>query len=531
MTAAALRFADPVVVGSGVAWLEQREDKVVVCAEDAALVVEGVEPAWARPGNGGVLAAGAEGSLWVLERSGGLQHLDGGASPRRVLELRGARQVTSSPSGGFVVVRSSSLAVVLDAVGRVIRAFSLEPFGEVYDAAVGDDGSVALGVAGAWEPWATGSVVVLEATGSLRVAVGGGGHSVVEPRWVEGAWWVRDDELGAHQPRLLAGESTAIPSPYDVGEYPLGPTRRGYVVRGDQVIGLVAAVEAPALVVREGSGWRPWRDGAFTSLSFAGDELVGLEHTPWGQVLWRGSTVLARVERDPGVLAIKPLTALGLGSHGIAVVPPAPRGVCLAIHGGPIEQVGWPIPEKWLAAARRGYLVVAPDYRGSYGYGRAFREQLVGGWGEQEVAELAELVAALRGLVAGPVVGVGSSSAGWTLLQLALREPDALDALSLVNPVLDASSLPDVAWLVAPSSRERAAQRFARRIPVLITHGLADAVVPAEQSRRFAERTSDDLEVQLVTPPSEGHSLGSAASAADVARFEALLLGLASGRR
>jgi pimeloyl-ACP methyl ester carboxylesterase len=140
-------------------------------------------------------------------------------------------------------------------------------------------------------------------------------------------------------------------------------------------------------------------------------------------------------------------------------------------------------------------------------------------------------VAALRGLVAGPVVGVGSSSAGWTLLQLALREPDALDALSLVNPVLDASSLPDVAWLVAPSSRERAAQRFARRIPVLITHGLADAVVPAEQSRRFAERTGDDLEVQLVTPPSEGHSLGSAASAAEVARFEALLLGLASGRR
>jgi hypothetical protein len=78
--------------------------------------------------------------------------------------------------------------------------------------------------------------------------------------------------------------------------------------------------------------------------------------------------------------------------------PPAPP-VLVDVHGGPTGQasVQWkPIHQYFVT---RGWIVLAPDPRGSTGYGRGYAQALAGSWGALDVADCAEghLLAEERG--------------------------------------------------------------------------------------------------------------------------------------
>ncbi|NND37039.1 MAG: S9 family peptidase [Gammaproteobacteria bacterium] len=56
----------------------------------------------------------------------------------------------------------------------------------------------------------------------------------------------------------------------------------------------------------------------------------------------------------------------------------------LKIHGGPWSQDNWAFDYEAQLLAAQGYVVVMPNFRGSWGYGQAFTDALIGKWGEAD---------------------------------------------------------------------------------------------------------------------------------------------------
>ena len=56
----------------------------------------------------------------------------------------------------------------------------------------------------------------------------------------------------------------------------------------------------------------------------------------------------------------------------------------LKIHGGPWAQDTWAFDYEAQLFAAQGYVVVMPNFRGSWGYGQAFADALIGKWGEAD---------------------------------------------------------------------------------------------------------------------------------------------------
>jgi dipeptidyl aminopeptidase/acylaminoacyl peptidase len=109
----------------------------------------------------------------------------------------------------------------------------------------------------------------------------------------------------------------------------------------------------------------------------------------------------------------------GTAVHGIVVKPPdyqtGRRYPTIAyIHGGPVGQDGFEFDFTWQILAARGYVVVAPNYRGSSGRGLRFTRAIEADWGNLEVQDV---IAAVDHLVAQGIadperLGIGGWSYG-----------------------------------------------------------------------------------------------------------------------
>ena len=99
---------------------------------------------------------------------------------------------------------------------------------------------------------------------------------------------------------------------------------------------------------------------------------------------------------------------------------------------GPTDQavVGWAPRVRWFLS--RGWAVLAPNPRGSTGYGRAYLRAADGGWGTVDVADTVAGIRALadRGEVDGARVGVmGGSAGGFTALLVGTATPPVVRAV------------------------------------------------------------------------------------------------------
>ena len=221
---------------------------------------------------------------------------------------------------------------------------------------------------------------------------------------------------------------------------------------------------------------------------------------------------------DVGVTRKYPYTAGDqLPIEGILTLPRGrePKNLPLVVmpHGGPIgvqDEVGF---DWWAQAyASRGYAVLQPNYRGSSGYGRAFRQAGFGQWGRKMQSDLSDGVAALakdgtidpkRVCIVGASYGGYAALAGVTLQQgiyrcaVSVAGPADLrqffrwqserhgyksDATRFWRSVLGADSEGD-AVMVTLSPTSAAARADA---PILLIHGKDDTVVPIEQSEAMA---------------------------------------------
>jgi dipeptidyl aminopeptidase/acylaminoacyl peptidase len=176
----------------------------------------------------------------------------------------------------------------------------------------------------------------------------------------------------------------------------------------------------------------------------------------------------------------------------------------VAIHGGPTSQTNLALNVAIQFLTNRGWGVVDVNYGGSSGFGRPYRELLRGAWG---VVDLEDCVAAARHLAETGEVDpkrlsiAGGSAGGYTTL-LALACSDVFAAGTSTFGVADALSLAQTThkfeshyldWLLGPLPdaieiyRDRSPLTHADGIavPVMITQGLEDKVVPPAQAEEL----------------------------------------------
>jgi len=204
----------------------------------------------------------------------------------------------------------------------------------------------------------------------------------------------------------------------------------------------------------------------------------------------------------------------GATVHGILWRPLAPLGprgtpppLLVDVHGGPTDQavVGWAPRVRWFLS--RGWSVLAPNPRGSTGYGRAYLRAADGGWGTVDVDDTVAGIRALadRGEVDGARVGIiGGSAGGFTALLVGTATPPVVRAIVSLYAVTDLLDLAATTHrfesryldtLVGPLPecatryRDRSPVHRASEItvPVLVLQGDQDKVVPAAQAQRLVD--------------------------------------------
>jgi len=179
--------------------------------------------------------------------------------------------------------------------------------------------------------------------------------------------------------------------------------------------------------------------------------------------------------------------------------------VVVMSHGGPTSQTDGSLSMGIQFWTSRGIGVVDVNYRGSSGYGRAYRDALQGTWGvfDAEDCIAAARYLADRGLVDPKRMTIRGGSAGGYTTLVALAFHDDFAAGASYYGVADLSALAEethkfesryLDGLIAPYPEgkalydERSAIEHVDGLsaPLIMFQGLEDKVVPPEQARMMA---------------------------------------------
>jgi dipeptidyl aminopeptidase/acylaminoacyl peptidase len=222
-----------------------------------------------------------------------------------------------------------------------------------------------------------------------------------------------------------------------------------------------------------------------------------------------------------------------------SAAPAVPPPLLVHVHGGPTDQARAEWSPRVQHFVARGWAVLAPNARGSTGYGRTYAQALRGGWGERDVDDVLAGIRAAAALGWGDphrVAVVGGSAGGLTALLAAVRAPDAIGAVVASYPVTDLHGLAAETWrferhyndsLIGPlpaaadAWRERSPRTHAAslRVPLLVLHGDTDPVVPLAHTSAFVEAVRDaGGDARLHVYAGEGHGWSRPETAADAIR-------------
>jgi dipeptidyl aminopeptidase/acylaminoacyl peptidase len=207
----------------------------------------------------------------------------------------------------------------------------------------------------------------------------------------------------------------------------------------------------------------------------------------------------------------------------------APCPVLIYIHGGPEDQYrpAWD-PFVQFLVRELGYAVVAPNVRGSSGYGKSFLALDNGALREDAVRDIGSLlvwIGAQPGFDRGHVAVMGASYGGYmalaSLVSYGERLSGGVDAMGISNFVTflrnTAVYRRDLRREEYGDERDPGMRTFLDRIsplsnagrikkPVLVVQGLNDVRVPASESEQLVWRVrSAGGEVWYLVAKDEGH--------------------------
>ncbi|HEX2910905.1 MAG TPA: S9 family peptidase [Chloroflexia bacterium] len=388
-------------------------------------------------------------------------------------------------------------------------------------------------------------------SGELKTLVDGWGKNTVysAPRPSPDGRWLAyvSNESGWNNVYILNLESgntrPLAPGEVEQGEPTWSPDGKGliYTVNQHCSIGLsFTSLEGQTIVIEQG-------DGICEGSSFAPDGkrlayLKQSEVSPPNIYLYdfaeRQSRPITAVEvggmEQAGLVKAEVVhwtSPDGLEIEGLLYVPnevqPGKHPLLLHIHGGPIAQYN----RRWDASVQhwvsRGWVVIEPNFRGSTGYGREFRDKLRGTWGHEDMLDNIGAIdyAQQRGLIdPTKVVAWGGSGGGYATNLLLGKWPERFKAgVSLVG-VSNFVSFPEQTDRIARplieellGSRhenfelygERSPVSFAQHIkaPLMIIMGAEDRRVPAIQGEEMVEalKKAGKTDFEYISYEGEGH--------------------------
>jgi len=206
-----------------------------------------------------------------------------------------------------------------------------------------------------------------------------------------------------------------------------------------------------------------------------------------------------------------------------------PKGLIAYVHGGPTwHSEDWVNPKTgfWVQS---GYAVLDPNYRGSTGFGRRWREKVKeDGWGGREQADIrAGIEAALALGTPGPVAVAGNSYGGFSSWFQVIRNPDLVTAaipmcgMYRLDIDYEATGMPwgqSYSEEMMGGSPDDFPEKYANASPgtflpdlrghVMVVHGMADTNVGPENTltaiREMEERQIPHVAILF---PDEGHGV------------------------
>ena len=426
------------------------------------------------------------------------------------------------------------------------------------------------------QPWTATSLWLAERTAqggwqAPRCLAGAqGGESLQQPRFAaDGRLYCLSDRAGWWQPWREQGDGLVpvpasaacdhAPAPWQLGTFSYLPLDEGSLL-------LTRMLEGHGLLFEQDS------QGGVRALAAAFSRCRQLAADAR-----HFYCIAAAPERTPAVLAIdrisgqcrvlaggeQPLPAAQLSrpqpfsfasgadetAHGFFYPPAnadyrAPAGsrppLVVFVHGGPTSAcypVFDPRIQYW---TQRGFAVADINYRGSSGYGRAYRQRLRGQWGVLDVQDACAAVAELarqERIDPAHCFVRGSSAGGYTALGALLAAAGFRGGASLYG-VSDPLALRRVThkfeadyldWLIGDpqADAERYRQRTplyhaARiRVPVIFFQGGRDAVVLPQQTESMLAALRDQgVAVEYHLYPEERHGFRQARNLADALRRE-----------
>ncbi|MGP0173286.1 alpha/beta hydrolase family protein [Pseudomonas sp. NCHU5208] len=402
-----------------------------------------------------------------------------------------------------------------------------------------------------------------------------GDRSLQQPRFdVQGRLWVLSDQAGWWQPWCVDSEAQPLgapgdhaPAPWQLGGCTYLPLANDELLltRFEQGVGVLVgcAVRTSDLdgktIGAHSAAYERKLAGEFSRFrALAADD----EHF---------YCIAAAPDRLPAVLAIgrsdgevrrlaggeQPLSSaqlsrpeplsceVGQGEHchgffyapvSSAACPP----LVVFLHGGPTSAC-YPVFDPRIAFwTLRGYAVLDLNYRGSSGYGRAYRLRLAGRWGELEVEDIRAAIEALASsgrIDAQRVFVRGGSAGGFSALRALVELPFLRGGASLYG-VSDPLALRQAThkfegdyldWLIGDPEAD--AERYRCRtplqqagriqVPVIFFQGELDAVVVPSQTESMVEALRErGLAVEYHLFPGERHGFRQAAHLAAALRAE-----------
>lgn len=390
-------------------------------------------------------------------------------------------------------------------------------------------------------------VAPLSDSGEERLVAGGPEESIFQPEWGpdgrlhfvsdRDGWWnlYRAREPGAE----LSGEEGALvqlteqQADFAHPQWLFGGATYAFLESGAIVCVRCERAEE-RLFLLQPEGWEPADLGlpftsfGYPSISARGESVAFAAAGPESEpaiVLYdveRGESEIVRSAGDEPVdpayvsrpRPVEFPTGDGETAYGFYYPPTNPRfeapegelpPLIVESHGGPTSHATPALSREFLYWTSRGIGVVDVNYRGSSGYGRAYRNKLRGTWGVVDTEDCvnAALHLAAEGEADGARLAIRGGSAGGYATLCALTFHEGFAAGASYYGVADAEALAEdthkfesryLDRLIGPYPeraelyRERSPIHHVEQLrsPVILFQGLEDEVVPPNQAETMA---------------------------------------------
>ena len=481
-------------------------------------------PAWSPDGNW--IAFGIKGHVHLVPCEGGL--------PKKITDFATA---ASSPrfmpdSHGLIVSverNDTDQLLLTDINGCWPRALTTDSLGDHWDPRPSPDGKSIIYTLRRFDDLNRLDIVLLEIeTGKSITLYGKPSTRALSAKWSPDGKWIafiaqatEHDELYLVRPDG-EGLHQLTNTGYDVFQFEWAPGGRQLAVilnrNGAFDLCLLDAQTGSIVDLRGGLGVHSnpnWaQDGSFLTFEYESPLLppdlyrVDLSTKQVTQLTFSNPPAMQRNKKIvPETVSYRSFDGLEIPaflykpekSNGAAIVYP---------HGGPKDQYGYIWDELSQYFTAKGYFYLAPNYRGSTGYGKEFERANYNSWGIGDTQDCLHAAKFLRGFkeIRAQSIGISGGSYGGYMTMCALaRDPEYLLAcgiskygdsnlvsswalcekrLRLYTEIFlgHPSENTDFYLKGSPVADVKNVQR-----PMLILHGLLDTIVPPESSEEWVE--------------------------------------------